>query len=200
MKNRRPVVYPFRVQPHAVAINGLTDSQVGKYFRDLLRDLDRGEGTTDEAQAMITHSQLISSVRKMAGLASAKARLGLTDDPNSVSGTRPQAVPRGTSAEPALEHVLAHAADIGLPEAEARAFFKYWAGAKWAENDGKPVLNWRKKLVNWKTKYEQDRHLSNTASARRPGGDRRPGASTYDADDPLFKNPSDQNPQPAAQS
>lgn len=195
MKPSRSTTYPFRVQPHAVAVAGLPDAKVAAYFRDLLRDLESGKPSTPQAREMIEHVQHISKISRIKGLASARVRSSLSADPNNVS-TRPAPPPRTapSSPEPDRAAFLAHAATIGLPEKEAEACWRYWSGAGWKENDGRPVLNWKKKLMNWKMDHSQKRGLAASASTRRPSTANLAGESTYDDDDPLFGKNHDPKP------
>ena len=186
MKNRRPTVFRFVLQAHAVAVSGMSAAETGNYFRALLRDLECGKGSTPQATEMIDCANHISEISRVKGLASAKARLAADDDPNNLSpAAPPRHSPPAATHVPTMEQILSHAATIGLPESEAKAFFDYWQGAHWTENNGIPVLNWRKKMSNWKTNAAERKALDSARPGSRPNP-RRPEKSTYDKDDPLF--------------
>lgn len=51
-----------------------------------------------------------------------------------------------------MEAVLAHAAIIGCPEPEARAFWDYFEASGWYDKNGNPVVNWKAKLSHWATR------------------------------------------------
>ena len=38
---------------------------------------------------------------------------------------------------------------------DAEYFFKYYSEGKWKDSEGKPVRNWKQKLITWAKKDEQ---------------------------------------------
>ena len=180
MKQRRPTVFRFILQAHAVAVSGMSAAETGGYFRALLRDLECGKGSTPQATEMIEYAKQISKVRSMAGLASAKARSKSTNNPNNLSpAAPPRPAPRSNTHVPTVEQVMAHATTIGLPEAEANSFFEYWQNANWTENNGIPVLNWRKKMANWKTTAAERKAVEAEKKKRSADGSGPRKPSTY---------------------
>ncbi len=185
MKPRRPAIFRFVLQAHAVAISGMSDSEAGKWFRSLLRDLESGNPSSDVAREMIEERNHVLEFTRRGGLASARRRAGISDEPNVVSASIPVR-PSTQSSVPDKSVFMTHAATIGLPESEAEQCWKYWVGAGWAETDGKPVENWRKKLMNWKMDHQQKRGFAHSAAARKPTTANLPEKATYAPDDPLF--------------
>jgi hypothetical protein len=144
---RRPSTFRFALQAHAVAISGMSDSEAGKWFRTLLRDLDSGNPSTDVARDMIEHANQISDVRSIGGHASAAARAlqraaldaAPPDDPNTLSPPsppppepQPEPAPEapaqrrsGPAHVPAKENFMAHAAVVGLPDEQAKLCWNY---------------------------------------------------------------------------
>lgn len=61
---------------------------------------------------------------------------------------------------PTLEDVKAYIAERGCAAVvDARKFFDYFEAGHWHDSEGKPVRNWKQKLITWETHGRQTRTL-----------------------------------------
>lgn len=68
---------------------------------------------------------------------------------------------------PTIEAVVAYAAEAGIPEREARAFFAYFAGQGWLTSGRTPmpITDWRAKLHGW---HDREPSFPSPASTSHP--------------------------------
>lgn len=61
---------------------------------------------------------------------------------------------------PTLEDVKAYIAERGCSAVvDAKKFFDYFEAGRWHDSEGKPVRNWKQKLITWETHGRQTRTL-----------------------------------------
>lgn len=61
---------------------------------------------------------------------------------------------------PTLEDVKAYIAERGCAAVvDAKKFFDYFEAGHWHDSEGKPVRNWKQKLITWETHGRQTRTL-----------------------------------------
>lgn len=61
---------------------------------------------------------------------------------------------------PTLEDVKAYIAERGCAAVvDAKKFFDYFEAGRWHDSEGKPVRNWKQKLITWETHGRQTRTL-----------------------------------------
>ena len=61
---------------------------------------------------------------------------------------------------PTLEDVKAYIAERGCAAVvDAKKFFDYFEAGRWHDSEGKPVRNWKQKLITWETHGRQQRTL-----------------------------------------
>lgn len=66
---------------------------------------------------------------------------------------------------PTLEEVKAYVKEKGY-NVDAEYFFQYYAAGDWKDSEGKPVQNWKQKLITWARKDEQKPKKKYTTAAQ----------------------------------
>lgn len=86
-----------------------------------------------------------------------------TDNTPSIS---PPKAPRRKSAfvPPTVEEVRDYCREKGYADVDPAFFVAYYAEADWHDRDGKPVKNWKQRVISWKMREEK---AGNTAPAAR---------------------------------
>ena len=62
---------------------------------------------------------------------------------------------------PTLEEVKAYIKEKGY-SVDANKFFQYYSVGHWIDSKGKPVRNWKQKIITWENKEEPKRHVVGT--------------------------------------
>lgn len=74
---------------------------------------------------------------------------------NKNNSSLPSVSPSSRFKPPTLEEVKTYVQENGYP-VDPEYFFEYYSKGNWTDSQGKPVLNWKQKLITWAKKDSAD--------------------------------------------
>ena len=94
------------------------------------------------------------------------------DEPPSTPTTKKKKAKKKPFVPPTLEDIKTYCKERNN-DVDPKKFFDYFEAADWIDSKGKPVLNWKQKVITW----EGTRKENNNGNGKHPSGSKPTGAA-----------------------